>query len=103
MKKYITLLFALLIMAMPLMGVDAKSKKTTTVAGTKANLYVFYADGCPVCANLHKYISDTLSKDKKHNYMYELVDLNAANSNNNNLLDSLSKKLEFTSEQEGQI
>lgn len=90
MKKYLSLILVLLVMAMPLMGVDAKKKTTTTVAGEKVKFYVFYSDTCGNCANLHNYISETLSKDKAHNYMYELVDYEASNSFNANLMSLVS-------------
>lgn len=90
MKKYLSLVLVLLAMVMPLMGVDAKKTTTTTVAGEKVKFYVFYSDTCGNCANLHNYISETLSKDKTHNYMYELVDYEASNSFNANLMSLVS-------------
>lgn len=91
MKKYFNLLLILLVMVLPLMGVDAKKTTTsTTVAGEKVNLYVFYSDSCSNCANLHSYIDETLSKDKTHNYMYELVDYEASNSFNATLMSTVS-------------
>ena len=45
MKRYLSLVLVLLVMVMPLMGVDAKKKTTTTTAaGKKVNFYVFYSD-----------------------------------------------------------
>ncbi len=102
MKKYLSLLLVLLVMVMPLMGVDAK-KKTTTVAGEKVNLYVFYSETCGNCANLHTYISETLSKDKKHNYMYELVDYNAASSYNATLMSLVADKFNISSDKRDRV
>lgn len=91
MKKYFSLVLILLVMVMPLMGVDAKKKTTTTtVAGEKVNFYVFYSESCSNCTNLHNYINNTLSKDKTHNYMYELVDYEASSSFNATLMSTVS-------------
>lgn len=105
MKKYLSLLLVLLvIMVMPIMGVDAKKKTTTTTAaGKKVNFYVFYSESCSVCASLHQYIENTLSKDKAHNYMYELVDLEANNSVNSNLMTLVSDKFNLSEDSRGRV
>lgn len=103
MKKYLSLVLVLLVMVMPLMGVDAKKKTTTTAAGKKVNFYVFYSESCSVCASLHQYIETTLSKDKAHNYMYELVDLEASNSANSNLMSLVSDKFNLSEESRGRV
>ncbi len=104
MKKYLSLVLVLLVMLMPLMGVDAKKKTTTTtVSGKKVNFYVFYSESCPVCANLHQYIETTLSKDKAHNYMYELVDLEANNTVNSQLMMKVSDKFNLSDDSRGRV
>ncbi|MCX4364376.1 MAG: hypothetical protein OSJ70_01195 [Bacilli bacterium] len=103
MKKYLSLVLVLLVMLMPLMGVDAKKKTTTTAAGKKVNFYVFYSESCSVCASLHQYIETTLSKDKAHNYMYELVDLEASNSVNSNLMSLVSDKFNLSEDSRGRV
>lgn len=104
MKKYLSLVLVLLVMLMPLMGVDAKKKTTTTTAaGKKVNFYVFYSESCPVCANLHQYIETTLSKDKAHNYMYELVDLEANNTVNSQLMMKVSDKFNLSEDNRGRV
>lgn len=103
MKKYLSLVLVLLVMVMPLMGVDAKKKTTTTAAGKKVNFYVFYSESCSVCASLHQYIETTLSKDKAHNYMYELVDLEASNSANSNLMSLVSDKFNLSEDSRGRV
>ncbi len=103
MKKYLSLVLVLLVMLMPLMGVDAKKKTTTTAAGKKVNFYVFYSESCSVCASLHQYIETTLSKDKAHNYMYELVDLEASNSANSNLMSLVSDKFNLSEDSRGRV
>lgn len=103
MKKYLNLVLVLLVMIMPLMGVDAKKTTTTTAAGKKVNFYVFYSESCSVCASLHQYIENTLSKDKEHNYMYELVDLEASNSVNSNLMSLVSDKFNLSEDSRGRV
>lgn len=104
MKKYLSILLVLLLFVMPIIRVDAKKKTTTTTeAGQKVNFYVFYSDSCSVCANLHKYISDILSKDKKHNYMYELVDYEISNSNNANLMSLVADKFNFNEDSRNSV
>ena len=104
MKKYLSLALVLLVMMMPLMGVDAKKKTTTTTAaGKKVNFYVFYSESCSVCSNLHKYISNTLSKDKEHNYMYELVDLEGSNTTNSQLMSKVSDKFNLSEDSRGRV
>lgn len=105
MKKYLSILLILLIMVMSLMGVNAKAKSTTTTeAGKKVNFYVFYSETCPICSNLHKYISEILSKDAKYNYMYELVDLEANKSAiNKNLMTLVSDKFNIAEKKRNQV
>lgn len=104
MKKYFSLVLILLVMLMPLMGVDAKKKTTTTtVAGEKVKFYVFYSESCKNCTNLHNYIKNTLSKDKKHNYMYELVDYESSNSANATLMSSVANYLNVPERDRGYV
>ena len=100
MKKYLSLLLIALIMVIPLIGVDAKD---TTEVGQKVNFYVFYESSCPNCSNLHEYISQTLSKDKAHNYMYELVDLEVTNSDNAYLWNLVADKFNFSEESRNKV
>lgn len=104
MKKYLSLILFLLVMLMPSMGVYAKQKTTTTTkAGQKVNLYVFYDNSCSNCANLHNYISNTLSKNKKYNYMYELVDLDVSDSDNANLWSLVADKFNFSEDRRNRV
>ena len=105
MKKYLSLVLILLVMVVPLMGVDAKKNTTTTTtaAGKKVNFYVFYSETCSVCASLHQYIETTLSKDKAHNYMYELVDLEASSTVNSQLMTLVSDKFNLSEDSRGRV
>ena len=71
MKKILKSLLVLLLVLVPVTFAQAKkttTTKTTTVAAkapNTVNMYVFYGDGCPHCAELEEYIKSNLKKDAR--------------------------------------
>lgn len=66
MKNFIKSLLVALLVFVPVTFASAKKTTTTTVAAQApgvVNMYVFYGDGCPHCADLEAYIKTTLRKD----------------------------------------
>ena len=71
MKKILKSLLVLLLVLVPVTFAQAKkttTNKTTTVAAkapNTVNMYVFYGDGCPHCAELEEYVKSNLKKDAR--------------------------------------
>ena len=69
MKRFFKTLLVLLLVLVPVTFANAKKTTTTTTASAKApntvNIYVFYGDGCPHCADLEDYIKNNLKKDSR--------------------------------------
>lgn len=72
MKRFLKSLLVLLLVLVPMTFANAK-KKTTTTTTTAAtnntasviNMYVFYGDGCPHCAELEEYVKNNLKLDSR--------------------------------------
>lgn len=85
MKKVFSLLLALLVAVMPVLGVNAAEEKE------KVKFYIFYGDGCGFCASLHSY-TDELEKNKEYNEMFEIVNYEVwSNSTNATLMSSVGE------------
>lgn len=98
MKKIMTYFIILLVVMLPVLGVDAaKKKKTTTtttqVAGEKVNFYIFYGSTCGYCQRLHEYVAE-LEKDPTINYMFNVVDYEVwGDAENNRLMTEVAKEM----------
>lgn len=66
MKKILSIILALIVMVVPVMGVSAEESN-------KVNFYIFYGDGCGFCEKLHNFTAE-LEKDKEYNKMFNIVD-----------------------------
>ena len=85
MKKVFSLLLALLVAVMPVLGVNAAEEKE------KVKFYIFYGDGCGFCASLHSY-TDELEKNKEYNEMFEIVNYEVwSNSTNATLMSNVGE------------
>lgn len=98
MKAFKKILFVLVMAVMvcsPLTFADAKTKKetttTTVVAGDEkaVNVNVFYSSTCPHCAALHEFLGE-LKKDKKINFMFNVVDFEVSEESNNALFSKVA-------------
>lgn len=79
MKKFLSFVLAFIIMVVPVMGVSAEESN-------KVNFYIFYGEGCGFCQKLHDF-TDKLQKDKEYNKMFNIVDYEVwQNQENSNLL-----------------
>lgn len=85
MKKFLSLLLALLVAVIPALGVSAAEEKE------KVKFYIFYGDGCGFCASLHSY-TDELEKNEEYNDMFEIVNYEVwSNSTNATLMSSVGE------------
>ena len=66
MKKILSFVLALIMIVVPVMGVNAEESK-------KINFYIFYGEGCGFCEKLHNFTAE-LEKDKEYNKMFNIVD-----------------------------
>ena len=85
MKKFVKTLLVALLVLMPVTFASAKKTTTTTQASTApgvVNIYVFYGDGCPHCADLETYIKTTLRKDEKVKNKFQVVYYEVWNKSN---------------------
>ena len=75
MKRLFKTLLVLLLVLMPITFASAKKTTTTTAAAApgKVNIYVFYGNGCPHCADLEEYVKNTLRKDSRVKDMFEVI------------------------------
>ncbi len=105
LKKFTMYLLILLVVLLPVLGVDAAKKKTTTkktttttsttVAGKKVKFYIFYGSTCGYCQRLHNYVAE-LEKDPTINYMFEVVDYEVwGNYNNSELMKRVADSLNY--------
>lgn len=70
MKRFFKTLLVLMLVLVPVTFANAKKTTTTTAATTasdKMNMYVFYGNGCPHCADLEVFIKNKLKKDSRVN------------------------------------
>lgn len=86
MKKIKKLLFVLTILAMLPLGVFAKEK---------VNVYLFKREGCMYCASALSFF-ENLSKDEEFQNYFTLVTKDVSNTENNNLMVKVAKKLGVT-------
>lgn len=99
-NKIVCVLLVALMLVVPFVGVDAKTKTTkkvtTTTTTTEStfykssdekaiNVYVFYSNECPHCADLHTYLAE-LKEDKDIRDKFNIVDYEIHNSENNSLM-----------------
>lgn len=101
MKKFMTYFIILLVVMLPVLGVDAAKKKktttttTTTQAGEKVNFYIFYGSTCGYCQRLHEYVAE-LEKDPTINYMFNVVDYEVwGDAENNRLMTEVAKDMDY--------
>ena len=76
MKRFFKTLLVLLLVLMPVTFANAKKTTTTTAAAPttdKMNMYVFYGNGCPHCADLETYIKNNLKKDSRVKDMINVI------------------------------
>lgn len=105
LKKFTMYLLILLVVLLPVLGVDAAKKKTTTkktttttsttVAGKKVKFYIFYGSTCGYCQRLHNYVAE-LEKDPTINYMFEVVDYEVwGDTDNNALMVEVAEEMDY--------
>lgn len=91
MKRLLNYVLILLVMLLPLTGVNAANKN-----GEKINVYVFYGSTCYHCADLHTVLAD-LEEDQEYNYMFEVVDYEVwADADNATLMNNVADYLGTT-------
>ena len=76
MKRFFKTLLVLLLVLMPVTFANAKKTTTTTAAAPasdKMNMYVFYGNGCPHCADLETFIKNNLKKDSRVKDMINVI------------------------------
>ena len=102
MKRFAKFILVLLVVLLPVLGVDAAKKKTTTTttsttaAGSKVNFYIFYGSTCQFCAALHEYVAE-LQNDPTINYMFEVVDYEVwGDKKNNELMVAIADEMNYT-------
>ena len=102
MKRFAKFILVLLVVLLPVLGVDAAKKKTTTTttsttaAGSKVNFYIFYGSTCQFCAALHEYVAE-LQNDPTINYMFEVVDYEVwGDKKNNELMAAIADEMNYT-------
>lgn len=101
MKKFVKFFLVLCAIMLPFMSVDAKKTTTTTSAKTASgepiNIYIFYGNGCPHCAELEEYMKNTLKQDSNYNGMFKTVYYEVwYNSTNSGLMSSVAEHFNYS-------
>lgn len=102
MKKFVRFFLVLCAIMLPFMSVDAKKAITTTTSaktasGEPVNIYIFYGNGCPHCAELEEYMKNTLKQDSNYNTMFKTVYFEVwYNSTNSSLMSSVAEHFNYS-------
>lgn len=102
MKKFVRFFLVLCAIMLPFMSVDAKKATTTTTSaktasGEPVNIYIFYGNGCPHCAELEEYMKNTLKQDSNYNTMFKTVYFEVwYNSTNSSLMSSVAEHFNYS-------